>query len=93
MATSRITITIDEDVLAELRSQVGPGDVSAYVSEAIRSRLRKDPIMQLIEQLGDLYGPLTDDELTKGRQWAAEITEQLSSIPGPSSDSPGEIAT
>ena len=43
MAATRITITVDEDVLNELKSRVGPGEVSGYVVEALRARLRKDP--------------------------------------------------
>ena len=35
MAATRITITVDEDVLNELKSRVGPGEVSGYVVEAL----------------------------------------------------------
>ena len=88
MATSRITVTIDDEVLAELRTQVGPGDVSAFVTEAIRNRLRKDPIMELIEQLGEIYGPITDDERAEAEVWVQEIERQLYSMPEQSSVSP-----
>ena len=51
MAATRITITVDEDVLDELKSRVGPGEVSAYVVDALRARLRKDPILELLDKL------------------------------------------
>ena len=41
MAATRITITVDEDVLDELKSRVGPGEVSGYVVEALRARLQR----------------------------------------------------
>ena len=63
-----MTITVDEDVLDELKSRVGPGEVSAYVVEALRARLQRDPILELLDKLDEMYGPLTEDELELGRR-------------------------
>lgn len=72
MAAQRITITVDEDVLNELKSRVGPGEVSAYVVEALRARLQRDPIIELLDKLDEMYGPLSEEELELGRrEWAA----------------------
>ena len=54
MATTRITITLDAELLAELKSRVGPGGVSSYVVEALRARLRKDPILELLDKLDEM---------------------------------------
>ena len=88
MAATRITITVDENVLDELKSRVGPGEVSSYVVEALRARLRKDPILELLDKLDEMYGPLTDDEIAEGEQWLKEANERLSLTLEPSSDSP-----
>lgn len=88
MAATRITITVDEEVLDELKSRVGPGEVSSYVVEALRARLRRDPILELLDKLDDIYGPLTDDEIAEGEQWLKEANERLSLTLEPSSDSP-----
>lgn len=88
MAATRITITVDGDVLDELKSRVGPGEVSSYVVEALRARLRKDPILELLDKLDEMYGPLTDDEIAEGEQWLKEANERLSLTLEPSSDSP-----
>ncbi len=88
MAATRITITVDEDVLSELKSRVGPGEVSAYLVEALRAKLRKDPILELFEKLDEMYGPLTDEEIALGRREWNEMNERLSSTLEPSSDSP-----
>jgi Arc/MetJ family transcription regulator len=88
MAATRITITVDEDVLQELKSRVGPGEVSAYVVEALRTRLRKDPIVELLDRLDEMYGPLTDDEIAEGERWMTEARRRLSLTLEPSSDSP-----
>ena len=92
MATSRITITIDEDVLEELRGRVAPGEVSSYVVDALRARLRRDPILDLLETLDKMYGPLTDEEIAQGEREWNEMNERLSLTLEQSSDSP-ETAT
>lgn len=88
MPAQRITITIDEEVLNELRSRVGPGEVSAYVVNALRARLQKDPIMELLDKLDEMYGPLTDEEIAEGEREWAEMSARLSSTLERSSDSP-----
>ena len=93
VAATRITITVDEDVLEELKGRVGPGEVSGYVVEALRARLRKDPILELLEKLDEMYGPLTDEELAEGERWWTEANERLSSTLEPSSGSPGTIVS
>jgi hypothetical protein len=42
MARSKVSLTIDEDVLAEARERVGPGRLSAYATEAIARRLQHE---------------------------------------------------
>ena len=88
MAATRITITIDEDVLDELKSRVGPGQVSGYIVSALRARLQRDPILELLHKLDEMYGPLTDEEIAEGRREWNEMNARLSSTLEPSSDSP-----
>ena len=79
MAATRVTVTIDEDTLAELKQRVGPGEVSAFVVEALRHKLRIDPIMELLRQLDEMYGPLTPEEIEEGETWYDEAMKRLSS--------------
>lgn len=79
MGTSRITITVDDDTLAELKERVGPGEVSAFVVEALRHKLRIDPIEELLHQLDRMYGPLTEQEIKEGEEWYDQMMERLSS--------------
>jgi hypothetical protein len=78
MGSTRITITLEADLLAELKSRAGPGQVSSFVVDAVRARLRKDPILELLDKLDEMYGPLTDDEISEGRREWNEISERLS---------------
>ncbi len=92
MAATRITITVDEDVLDELKSRVGPGEVSSYVVDALRARLRKDPILELLDKLDEMYGPLTDDEIAEGEREWHDVKRRLSSTLERSSGSPETTA-
>ncbi|MBI4883112.1 MAG: hypothetical protein HY826_03575 [Actinobacteria bacterium] len=79
MTATRVTVTIDEDTLAELKQRVGPGEVSAFVVEALRHKLRIDPIQELLRQLDEMYGPLTAQELKEGADWYDQAMQRLSS--------------
>ena len=93
MAATRITITVDEDVLEELKNRVGPGEVSSYVVDALRARLRKDPILELLDKLDEMYGPLTEDEIAEGRREWNDVKRRLYSTLERSSGSPETTAS
>lgn len=76
---TRITVTVDEATLSELKERVGPGEVSAFVVEALRQKLRADPIVELLAQLDVMYGPLTDQEVRDGEEWYDQMMQRLSS--------------
>lgn len=76
---TRITVTVDEETLSELKERVAPGEVSAFVVEALRQKLRADPIVELLAQLDVMYGPLTDEELRDGEEWYDQMMQRLSS--------------
>jgi hypothetical protein len=83
MSAVRITITLDEDVARELKAHVPAGEVSAFVAEAVRQRLRVDPVRALLLDLDTIHGPLSDDERREGDEWHRRIMQQLSSTPEP----------
>ena len=76
---TRITVTVDEETLSELKERVAPGEVSAFVVEALRQKLRADPIVELLAQLDVMYGPITDEELRDGEEWYDQMMQRLSS--------------
>jgi hypothetical protein len=81
MTTSRITITIDNGVLADLKDTAPSGEVSSFVVEAIRQRLQADPFLQLLDELDQIHGPTTEDDKRRGAQWWNKTRRQLSSMP------------
>lgn len=83
MPAVRITVTIDEETLDELKQRVGPGELSAYVVEALRHRLRIDPIEELLAQPDSIHGPLTEADLEQGAAWLSQMMQRLSSTQAP----------
>lgn len=86
MATQRITITLDQALLDELRGRVPTGEVSAYVAEARRARLRLDPIMEMLRIFDEIDGPLTDEEIAQGEREWNQMNERLTLALESSSD-------
>jgi len=74
---TRLTVTVDAETLAELKQRVAPGEVSAFVVEALRHKLRIDPIEELLRQLDVMYGPLTEEQTKEGEEWYEQIRQRL----------------
>jgi hypothetical protein len=62
MATKKVTVTIPEDLLEEVRAEAAEQGLSAYVAEALRVRRDRDRLRELVDWLEEEYGPVTEDE-------------------------------
>ncbi len=93
MVAQRITITIDQDTYDELRAAAPSGEVSAFVVDALRSKLRRSSLRQLLDDLDEIYGPLTDDDMKAGAEWLEAMDRQLCSTRERSSPSPEATAS
>jgi Arc/MetJ family transcription regulator len=47
VTTTRLSVTLDSDLVAEAKRQVGQRGVSRYVGDALRLRLQRDQIVAL----------------------------------------------
>ena len=83
MSMTRITITVDEETLAEVKSVAPKGEVSAFVLDAIRDKLRVDPVMRMLRQLDAIYGPVDDPAIdAEAEEWADNLIAQLDAMQG-----------
>ena len=69
----RVTVTIDPDVLAQVKSAIKSGplrSVSAYVEFAVKNQLLEDVKYEtmLAEMLEASGGPLTDEERAEAQR-------------------------
>ncbi|MFJ6810715.1 CopG family transcriptional regulator [Streptomyces anulatus] len=62
MATKKVTVTIPEDLLDEIRAEAAERGMSAYVAEALRFKRDRDRLRELSDWLQEEHGPLTEEE-------------------------------
>ncbi|MEX5632916.1 CopG family transcriptional regulator [Parafrankia sp. FMc2] len=62
MATKKITVTIPEDLLDEIRAEAAERGLSAYVADALRFKRDRDRLLELVGWLQEEHGPVTEDE-------------------------------
>jgi post-segregation antitoxin (ccd killing protein) len=62
MASKKVTVTIPEDLLEEIRAEADERGISAYVTEALRSKRDRDKLQELVHWLEEEHGPVTDPE-------------------------------
>ncbi|MDT0308652.1 CopG family transcriptional regulator [Streptomyces sp. DSM 44917] len=67
MATKKITVTIPEDLLEEIRGEAAERGLSAYVAEALRMKHEQDRLAEVAAWLEEEYGPFTEEELAAAR--------------------------
>ncbi|MFE3069148.1 CopG family transcriptional regulator [Streptomyces sp. NPDC059247] len=62
MATKKVTVTIPEDLLEEVRAEAAEYGLSAYVAEALRLRRDRDRLRELVDWLEEEHGPVSGPE-------------------------------
>ncbi|MFJ2262346.1 CopG family transcriptional regulator [Streptomyces sp. NPDC087844] len=62
MATKKVTVTIPEDLLDEIRTEAAERGLSAYVTEALRFKRDRDRLGELVGWLQEEHGPVTEGE-------------------------------
>lgn len=68
MAVSKVSLSLDEDVLAEARARVGRRELSSYVNEALRWQLQRDRLVELLAGMDAESGPIPDDVMEQARE-------------------------
>jgi hypothetical protein len=62
MASKKVTVTIPEDLLNDVRAEATERGLSAYVAEALRAKQDRDRLVELVDWLKEEHGPVTEDE-------------------------------
>lgn len=68
MTVSKVSLSIDEDVLAEARERAGRRELSSYVTDALRRQLQHDRLGELLAEMDVSSGPIPDDLMEEARQ-------------------------
>lgn len=57
MATEKLSATVEAELLAEVRSRVGPRGLSAFVARALRHELDRVALRDFLDSVADQVGP------------------------------------
>ncbi len=72
MATAKISLTLDEALLAAARELVGRRGLSRYVNRALRHQLQRDRLVGLLDELEQDAGPIEPRVMEEVRRsWPA----------------------
>lgn len=73
MATKKYTVTLPEELAEEIRSEVGPGGFSRYVTEAVERQRERERLHEAVTWWESEYGPVTDEELAEAEAERRDI--------------------
>ncbi len=69
MAMKKVSVTLDADLVAEIKTQVGERGFSSYLNEAIRRRRQRERLEQLERELTEEFGPISEE----AKRWAESL--------------------
>jgi hypothetical protein len=70
VGTEKLSVTVPVGLTAQIRERAGRGDVSAYVTHALLRQLEHDRLGDLVAELEQIYGTVSDDEVAAARaEW------------------------
>jgi hypothetical protein len=76
MATKKYTVTLPEELAEEIRSEVGPGGFSRYVTQAVERQRERERLHEAVGWWESEYGPVTAEELAEAEAERQEAERQ-----------------
>ena len=74
MTASKVSLSIDEEVLAEARDRAGRRELSSYVTDALRRQLQHDRLGELLADMDATEGPVPDEMMKEARKlWRGAV--------------------
>ncbi|WP_405584772.1 hypothetical protein [Streptomyces sp. NBC_01190] len=73
MATKKYTVTLPEELAEEIRSEVGPGGFSRYVTQAVERQRERERLHEAVDWWETEYGPVTAEELAEAETERRDI--------------------
>lgn len=73
MATKKYTVTLPEELAEEIRSEVGPGGFSRYVTQAVERQRERERLHEAVDWWESEYGEVTAEELAEAEAERREI--------------------
>ena len=69
----KVSVSMPESLIAQVRERVGSGSFSRYVTEAVMRQLQMDNLDDLIADYVSRHGPLPQEALDKAEKALCEL--------------------
>jgi Arc/MetJ family transcription regulator len=70
MGMKKVSVTLDADLVAEIKSEVGVRGFSAYLNDTIKRRRQHERLRGLLNELDEQFGPVPDEVRTQvAKEW------------------------
>lgn len=70
----KVSVSLPQDVVQEVRSRVGPREFSSYVAEAVEQRLRLQMLGEIVDDYVTKHGPISGDVAREvDAEWRAAL--------------------
>ena len=61
MAMKKVSVTLDADLVAEIKTEVGERGFSAYLNDSVKRRRQHERLRRYLRELDEEFGPVPDD--------------------------------
>jgi hypothetical protein len=61
MAMKKVSVTLDADLVAEIKTEVGERGFSNYLNDTIKRRRQHERLRRLLNELNEEFGPVPDE--------------------------------
>lgn len=68
MTVSKVSLSIEEEVLTQARERAGRQQLSSYVNDALRRQLRRDRLRDFLDEMDAEWGPVPEAMMEEARQ-------------------------
>ena len=72
----KVSISMPETLIKEVRERVGSGSVSAYVTKAVQRQLERDNLADLIAEFETEHGPIPHEALDRAEERLCELEKK-----------------
>ena len=80
MAVTKVSLSLDRDLVEQARTLAGSRGLSALVNEALRVQLQHERIRRLLDEMDDEYGPVPEHVMEEVcREWPDQSVAEPSS--------------
>jgi Arc/MetJ-type ribon-helix-helix transcriptional regulator len=70
----KVSVSLPEDVVAEVRARVGPREFSSFVAQAVEQRLRLQMLGEIVDDYVARHGPISEEVAQEvDAEWRAAL--------------------